>query len=40
MEVGYQSEAAFGKAFQQYMGITPGRYRNNRNRGRNDEDER
>ncbi|HWT71127.1 MAG TPA: AraC family transcriptional regulator, partial [Oxalicibacterium sp.] len=27
MEVGYQSEAAFGKAFQQSMGITPGRYR-------------
>lgn len=28
MEVGYQSEAAFGKAFSQQMGITPGRYRN------------
>jgi AraC family transcriptional activator of mtrCDE len=27
MEVGYQSEAAFGKAFQQSMGMTPGRYR-------------
>lgn len=27
MEVGYQSEAAFGKAFSQQMGITPGRYR-------------
>lgn len=27
MEVGYQSEAAFGKAFQQSMGLTPGRYR-------------
>ncbi|ASW01149.1 cupin domain-containing protein [Paraburkholderia aromaticivorans] len=25
--VGYQSEAAFGKAFQQSMGVTPGRYR-------------
>ncbi len=37
MEVGYQSEAAFGKAFQQYMGITPGRYRNNRHSGRRDE---
>ena len=32
MEVGYQSEAAFGKAFQQQMGITPGRYRNARRR--------
>jgi AraC family transcriptional activator of mtrCDE len=30
MEVGYQSEAAFGKAFQQHMGITPGRYRRSR----------
>lgn len=29
MEVGYQSEAAFGKAFQQYMGMPPGRYRRN-----------
>src|SRR5690606_13254286 len=29
MEVGYQSEAAFGKAFQQYMGVPPGRYRRN-----------
>ncbi|QDQ79726.1 cupin domain-containing protein [Paraburkholderia megapolitana] len=27
MAVGYQSEAAFGKAFQQNAGITPGRYR-------------
>lgn len=27
MEVGYQSEAAFGKAFAQQMGVTPGRYR-------------
>jgi len=27
MEVGYQSEAAFGKAFQQYLGLAPGRYR-------------
>jgi AraC family transcriptional activator of mtrCDE len=27
-EVGYQSEAAFGKAFRQMMGATPGRYRN------------
>jgi AraC family transcriptional activator of mtrCDE len=27
MEVGYQSEAAFGKAFRQSMGLTPGRYR-------------
>lgn len=27
MAVGYQSEAAFGKAFQQSTGITPGRYR-------------
>lgn len=27
-EVGYQSEAAFGKAFRQSMGSTPGRYRN------------
>jgi AraC family transcriptional activator of mtrCDE len=25
--VGYQSEAAFGKAFQQSVGVTPGRYR-------------
>ncbi|MGF6770718.1 AraC family transcriptional activator of mtrCDE [Paraburkholderia sp. GAS199] len=25
--VGYQSEAAFGKAFQQSIGVTPGRYR-------------
>jgi AraC family transcriptional activator of mtrCDE len=25
--VGYQSEAAFGKAFQQSVGATPGRYR-------------
>jgi len=25
--VGYQSEAAFGKAFQQHVGVTPGRYR-------------
>ncbi|MFL9919380.1 AraC family transcriptional regulator [Paraburkholderia fungorum] len=25
--VGYQSEAAFGKAFQQSVGMTPGRYR-------------
>ncbi|WP_345816259.1 AraC family transcriptional regulator [Paraburkholderia sp. PREW-6R] len=25
--VGYQSEAAFGKAFQQCIGVTPGRYR-------------
>lgn len=25
--VGYQSEAAFGKAFQQSVGLTPGRYR-------------
>ncbi|WMY12442.1 AraC family transcriptional regulator [Paraburkholderia phenoliruptrix] len=25
--VGYQSEAAFGKAFQQNVGVTPGRYR-------------
>jgi AraC family transcriptional activator of mtrCDE len=25
--VGYQSEAAFGKAFQQSIGDTPGRYR-------------
>lgn len=29
MEVGYQSEAAFGKAFQQSLGTTPGRYRRN-----------
>jgi AraC family transcriptional activator of mtrCDE len=28
MAVGYQSEAAFGKAFRQAMGATPGRYRN------------
>jgi AraC family transcriptional activator of mtrCDE len=28
MEVGYQSEAAFGKAFSLSMGATPGRYRN------------
>lgn len=27
MQVGYQSEAAFGKAFQQSIGTTPGRYR-------------
>jgi AraC family transcriptional activator of mtrCDE len=27
MQVGYQSEAAFGKAFRQCVGITPGRYR-------------
>jgi AraC family transcriptional activator of mtrCDE len=27
MEVGYQSEAAFGKAFAQQVGLTPGRYR-------------
>lgn len=27
MEVGYQSEAAFGRTFQQAMGTTPGRYR-------------
>jgi AraC family transcriptional activator of mtrCDE len=25
--VGYQSEAAFGKAFAQSVGVTPGRYR-------------
>ncbi|MBN4683830.1 helix-turn-helix transcriptional regulator, partial [Pandoraea nosoerga] len=25
--VGYQSEAAFGKAFKQQLGITPARYR-------------
>lgn len=30
MEVGYQSEAAFGKAFSLSMGATPGRYRNAR----------
>lgn len=29
MEVGYLSEAAFGKAFQQSLGTTPGRYRRN-----------
>ncbi len=28
--VGYQSEAAFGKAFQQSVGVTPGRYRRQR----------
>jgi AraC family transcriptional activator of mtrCDE len=27
LEVGYQSEAAFGKAFAQQTGMTPGRYR-------------
>lgn len=27
MEVGYQSEAAFDKAFRQSVGVTPGRYR-------------
>jgi AraC family transcriptional activator of mtrCDE len=27
MEVGYQSEAAFGKAFRHNTGLTPGRYR-------------
>jgi len=27
MEIGYQSEAAFGKAFAQQVGMTPGRYR-------------
>ena len=30
MEVGYQSEAAFGKAFRQSTGLTPGRYRQQR----------
>jgi len=25
--VGYQSEAAFGKAFKQQLGMTPARYR-------------
>jgi AraC family transcriptional activator of mtrCDE len=30
MEVGYQSEAAFGKAFAQQIGVTPGRYRSTR----------
>lgn len=27
MEVGYQSEAAFGKAFRQLVGVSPGQYR-------------
>jgi len=27
MEVGYRSDAAFGKAFRLYSGLTPGRYR-------------
>lgn len=27
MEVGYQSEAAFGKAFRQAVGVSPGQYR-------------
>ncbi|MCW3481912.1 AraC family transcriptional regulator [Neisseriaceae bacterium JH1-16] len=27
MEIGYQSEAAFGKAFRQNQGLSPGRYR-------------
>lgn len=27
LEVGYQSEAAFGKAFRLFTGLTPGRYR-------------
>nr|WKF61569.1 RCS-specific HTH-type transcriptional activator RclR [Paraburkholderia busanensis] len=31
--VGYQSEAAFGKAFQQSVGVTPGRYRRRREEG-------
>ena len=26
-DVGYQSEAAFGKAFRHYMGSTPARFR-------------
>ena len=30
MEVGYQSEAAFGKAFRLNTGLTPGRYRQQR----------
>ena len=33
-EVGYQSEAAFGKAFRQHMGTTPARFR--REHGRSD----
>ncbi|MCX4161480.1 MULTISPECIES: AraC family transcriptional regulator [Paraburkholderia] len=33
MAVGYQSEAAFGKAFQQSAGITPGRYRRQQKEG-------
>ncbi|WP_373369658.1 hypothetical protein [Laribacter hongkongensis] len=27
LAVGYQSEAAFGKAFRQFSGLAPGRYR-------------
>ena len=31
--VGYQSESAFGKAFQRKLGLTPASYRRQRNRG-------
>ena len=36
--VGYQSEAAFGKAFAQSVGVTPGRYRRRAQAGNDSDD--